>query len=688
MKTAVDSSCQADLQASQVAVRPLLKWAGGKTQLLSHLLPVIPGSFGKYIEPFFGGGALFFRVAPTAAVHADINPELINFYTQIASDPDGVIHALNAYVNTAECFYATRALDWNEISPADAAARTLYLNKTCYNGLYRVNRRGQFNTPFGHYKNPRFCDEEGIRAASRALSHKRIVCADFEAVLRESAEPGDFIFLDPPYVPVSKYSDFKRYNREQFGEQDHRRLAKTVEWLHDIGCHVVLTNSNHPLVHELYANCEIETVPSKRHISCNGARRKGEDVIINSPGHSSSAGEHSKAGAETVPLLYSAWADEHALVMGESRHQPWLEGLAPGDSKMPIEPLCKAQAPHLPPQVKLYPSTRFMGSKRKMLPALWDVFSHLDFDVGIDLFAGSGVVGYLLKAAGKRVVSNDHLHMSSTFAKAMIENSDEKLTEGQARGLFEEGAPNDHFVEETFRGLYFSDEDNRLIDVLRANIRAMNDSYLRAVALAALVRACMKKRARGIFTYVGQRYDDGRKDLQTPLSQHFLAAVEVIDNAVFSNGRKNMACSGDALDVKPLESGMVYMDPPYYSKCSDNEYVRRYHFVEGLARDWEGVSIQWHTKTRKFAAYPTPFSSREGAFLAFDRLFSRFQDSILVVSYSSNAHPSMSELAQLLGKYKAEVRVFPVEYKYSFGNQGHKVGNNRNSVSEYLFVGT
>lgn len=202
MKAAVDSSRQVELQTSQVVARPLLKWAGGKTQLLPHLLPAIPDRYGKYIEPFLGGGALFFRVAPTTAVLSDINPELINFYTQISCDPDGVIQALRSYVNTAECFYATRALDWEELAPADAAARTLYLNKTCYNGLYRVNRLGQFNTPYGRYKNPRFCDEEGIRAASRVLSHTRIVCADFEAVLRESAEPGDFIFIHTCNKPV------------------------------------------------------------------------------------------------------------------------------------------------------------------------------------------------------------------------------------------------------------------------------------------------------------------------------------------------------------------------------------------------------------------------------------------------------------------------------------------------------
>ena len=179
----------------------------------------------------------------------------------------------------------------------------------------------------------------------------------------------------------------------------------------------------------------------------------------------------------------------------------------------------------------------------------------------------------------------------------------------------------DHFVEETFRGLYYKDEENRLIDVLRTNIAAIRDQYKKAIAMTALIRACTKKRPRGIFTYTGDRYNDGRKDLQKSLEQQFLEAVESINNAIFDNGCENKSKHGDAMEVKIKHPDLVYIDPPYYSPLSDNEYVRRYHFVEGLARYWKGVEIQENTVTKKFKSYPTPFSTRKGAADAFDKLF-------------------------------------------------------------------
>ncbi|MCG9077630.1 DNA adenine methylase, partial [Laribacter hongkongensis] len=236
-------------------------------------------------------------------------------------------------------------------------------------------------------------------------------------------------------------------------------------------------------------------------------------------------------------------------------------------------------------------------------------------------------------------------------------------------------------------GLYFSDEDNRLIDILRANIKAIKNPYKRAIAMSSLVRACLKKRPRGIFTYVGHRYDDGRKDLLMSFRDQFLEAVNMVNAAVFDNGKQNKARNGDAMTLQRQESGLVYIDPPYYSPLSDNEYVRRYHFVEGLARDWQGVEIQEHTVTKKFKSYPTPFSSRKGAAEAFDLLFKRFRDSVLVVSYSSNSQPTLDEMVAIMAKHKRHVEVVPVDYRYSFGNQGHKVGDNNNAVQEYLFVG-
>lgn len=624
---------QGDLQEC----RPLLKWAGGKTQLLGEIIPKMPKKYGRYIEPFFGGGALFFAVRPAGGVIADSNPELVNLYRSVASDVDGVLAQLRQYQNTEEVFYAVRAQDWTKLSSVEAAARTVFLNRTCFNGLYRVNKKGQFNVPFGRYKNPKVLDEDALRAASRLLQDTTIICGDYKDVLREQAQPGDFIFLDPPYLPVSEYADFKRYTKEQFYEEDHAELAAEVKRLHELGCHVILTNSNHPLVHEQYSAFSIEVIQTKRYISCNGKGRTGEDVIV------------------TVPP------------------KPRF------DIRLVPAPLSE--------QALLYPPTRYMGSKNKLLSEIWAVASQFEFETAVDLFSGSGIVGYMLKSHGKAVISNDYMAMSSTFTKAMIENNDITLGVDEALALLEPRKPVDRFVETKFQGLYFSDEDNRLIDILRANIKAIKNPYKRAIAMSSLVRACLKKRPRGIFTYVGHRYDDGRKDLLMSFRDQFLEAVNMVNAAVFDNGKQNKARNGDAMTLQRQESGLVYIDPPYYSPLSDNEYVRRYHFVEGLARDWQGVEIQEHTVTKKFKSYPTPFSSRKGAAEAFDLLFKRFRDSVLVVSYSSNSQPTLDEMVAIMTKHKRHVEVVPVDYRYSFGNQGHKVGDNNNAVQEYLFVG-
>jgi len=623
-------------QLSLMPAKPILKWAGGKTQMLNELLPKVPPSYGRYIEPFLGGGALFFALQPENAIIADSNPELINMYRQVAEHVDGVIKYLSKYENTREMFYAVRALDWTQLPKLEAAARTIYLNKTCFNGLFRVNKKGQFNVPFGKYANPKICDVDGLYAASETLKKAEIICGDYLLVLEHYAQPGDFIFLDPPYLPVSEYSDFKRYTKEQFYEEDHVELAKVVMRLHELGCYVILTNSNHPLVHELYAPFNIEVIQTKRYISCSGNRRIGEDVIV------------------TVPPK-----------------QKMLLRLAP-------QPL--------PKQVAAYPPTRFMGSKSKLLPQIWAIASQFDFDTFVDLFAGSGIVGYMFKSQGKTVTSNDYMAMSATFAKAMIENSTVILPLSEAKQLVVKQEESDHFVANTYKGLYYTDEENDLIDTLRTNIAAIKEPYKHAIAMAALIRACTKKRPRGIFTYTGERYNDGRKDLKKSLEEQFYDAVQAVNGAVFDNGKICRAKQGDAMELRVDKPDLVYIDPPYYSPLSDNEYVRRYHFVEGLARDWNGVEIQEHTQTKKFKSYPTPFSTRKGAANAFDLLFKKFASSILIVSYSSNSLPTQDEMLAMMAKYKAHVEVIPVDYKYSFGNQNN-AQTNKNSVQEYLFVG-
>ncbi|MCL1809653.1 MAG: DNA adenine methylase, partial [Clostridiales bacterium] len=402
-------------------------------------------------------------------------------------------------------------------------------------------------------------------------------------------------------------------------------------------CHVILTNSNHPLVHDLYSEFKIDVIQTKRHISCNGNSRNGEDVIVN----------------------------------------------IPPKKRM----LIKLMPAPLPEQMNAYPATRFMGSKSKLLPQIWSIASQFQFDTALDIFAGSGIVGYMFKTFGKSVISNDYMAMSTTCAKAMIENNSVTLPMDTAEKLLIPPKEPDQFVQTTFQGLYFTDSENALIDTLRINIASIREPYQRAIAMSALIRACIKKRPRGIFTYTGERYNDGRKDLQKSFETQFMEAVISINNAVFDNGRFNKARHGDAMRVCAEESGLVYIDPPYYSPLSDNEYVRRYHFVEGLARDWHGVEIQQHTQTKKFKSYPTPFSSRNGAIDAFDKLFKRHKKSVIIVSYSSNSLPTLDEMVGILSRHKEHVEVVPVDYRYSFGNQGNRVENNKNKVQEYLFVG-
>lgn len=615
--------------------RPVLKWAGGKKQMLDILVPNAPKKYNKYIEPFVGGGALFFELLPDNGIISDSNPDIIHLYKTIAENVDELIDELKEMKNDEDFYYSIRATDPQTLNDVKRAARTLYLNRTCYNGLYRVNKKGQFNVPFGKYKNPKIYNEENLQAVSEVLKNTTIIHGDYKQVLQDYAEPGDFVFLDPPYFPISQYSDFKRYTKEQFHDKDQKILAEEVKRLRDIGCHVLLTNSNHPLVHEFYKEFEVSVHQTKRNISSKASKRTGEDVLVK---------------------------------------------VEPYKRKLIVEPL------ELNEQMSKFPSTRFMGSKEKLLNYIWGIASQFKFDSVLDLFSGSGVVSYMFKTQNKQVLSNDYMAFSANITKAMVENNSVKLTEDDLNIMLKENSSTDNFVSDIFKDLYFDDEDNAFIDMIRANLNNLNGDTKKSLVLAALVRSCLKKRPRGIFTYTGQRYDDGRKDIRLSLREHFLNAVEAINDAVFDNGKKNISRHGDAITTEQ-RADLVYIDPPYYSPLSDNEYVRRYHFVEGLVKDWQGVEMQWHTKTKKFKSYPTPFSSRTGAYEAFDKIFEQHKDSILIVSYSSNSIPTKDEMLHIMSKYKKNVDVVSVDYKYSFGNQGHKVGSNKNNVEEYLFVG-
>lgn len=262
-----------------VAIKPFLKWAGGKTQLLSELHKYVPNNFNKYIEPFIGGGAMFFSLNPHESIIADSNEELVITYRQVKNAVEEIIQHLETFEHNEEFYYNLRSLNPNKLEHSYRAARLIYLNKTCFNGLYRVNKKGQFNVPYGK-GNGSFLNEEVLRNASEFLADTTIINSDYLDVLNEFATGGDFIFLDPPYYPVGKYSDFKRYTKEFFYHEDQVRLKEEFDRLVNIGCKVVLTNSDHEVILDLYSDYQIDIIETRRMISSNSKTRKGKDIIV------------------------------------------------------------------------------------------------------------------------------------------------------------------------------------------------------------------------------------------------------------------------------------------------------------------------------------------------------------------------------------------------------------------------
>ena len=270
---------QSSLKVTPKKAQPFLKWAGGKTQLLDELIARVPQHFNTYYEPFIGGGALFFAISPDDAVLADINQDLVNAYLVVRDHPEELIEALSKFENEKEAFYEVRSQDQATLSPIDRAARLIYLNRTCFNGLYRVNKSGQFNVPFAGYKNPNIIQAEKIIRDSKVLQNTTVYHSGFEKVLDKAVE-GDFIYLDPPYYPQSVYSDFKRYNKEQFYKEDHERLAELYNELSDRGCQVMLSNSDTPFTRDLYKHWRVDTVFAKRMINSDATKRGEVTEII------------------------------------------------------------------------------------------------------------------------------------------------------------------------------------------------------------------------------------------------------------------------------------------------------------------------------------------------------------------------------------------------------------------------
>lgn len=274
--------------ATDDAARPVLKWAGGKTRLLPKISTLLPDEIDTYYEPFVGGAAVFFHLAAgkrfKRAVLSDRNRALVEVYQALRKDVEAVIRLLGGYTYDRDEYYLTRSRDPEMLDLNERAARLIYLNKTGYNGLYRVNRKGKFNVPFGRYDNPRICDEARLRAAARVLKRAKLEVCDFQNAV-ERAGKKDAVYFDPPYVPLSSTASFTAYHSEEFGKAEHERLAETFGTLAQRGVPSVLSNSDTPYTRQLYREWVRSRVRITRPINSRASGRGeiSELLVLNRP---------------------------------------------------------------------------------------------------------------------------------------------------------------------------------------------------------------------------------------------------------------------------------------------------------------------------------------------------------------------------------------------------------------------
>ncbi|MBL0691895.1 MAG: DNA adenine methylase [SAR324 cluster bacterium] len=267
--------------------KPILKWVGGKRQVITEIKKLMPRSYNRYFEPFVGGGALFFDLKPKNALINDSNKELLNLYTAVKETPNELITSLSKHKNEAKYYYKTRILDrdsksYDKLSNLERASRFIYLNKTGFNGLYRVNLKGQCNVPFGSYKNPRYCESENMLRCSELLKDTEITSGDFENI-KNKIKKGDFIYLDPPYVPINTTSSFTSYTKDGFDADTQRRLRYFCDYIDKKGAYFMLSNSYTDFILELYKidRYTINTIHANRSINSKGSGRgKVREVLI------------------------------------------------------------------------------------------------------------------------------------------------------------------------------------------------------------------------------------------------------------------------------------------------------------------------------------------------------------------------------------------------------------------------
>ena len=263
---------------------PIVKWVGGKRQLMFELLKNMPKSYNRYFEPFIGGGALFFELQPENAYISDMNEELINLYSVVRDNVYELISDLNKHEVSKEYFLEIRNLDrtdeYKNLSNVQRASRFIYLNRTCFNGLYRVKSQGQFNVPYGNYKNPRIVDENNLLNCSELLKNTEIKCADFSEILTK-VKRDDFVYFDPPYVPLNETSSFTSYTKDGFDMDMQFKLREVCDELDSMGVMFMLSNSDTKFVNELYSNYEIKKVFASRAVNANAeGRGKITEVLV------------------------------------------------------------------------------------------------------------------------------------------------------------------------------------------------------------------------------------------------------------------------------------------------------------------------------------------------------------------------------------------------------------------------
>jgi DNA adenine methylase/adenine-specific DNA-methyltransferase len=351
----------------------------------------------------------------------------------------------------------------------------------------------------------------------------------------------------------------------------------------------------------------------------------------------------------------------------------------PIDDLATVDPVTAAQ------RAAVFPRIRWMGSKHRLLPHLARTFADVGGTTALDAFSGSGVVSYLLKHQGFAVHANDYLGYPGVVAAAGVANHRTRLSASDIDRITGPAADDRDFIRSTFAGVYYTADDLEFLDGAWSHIAAMRGAR-RALAISSLCLAAARKQPRGVFTLTGDlsRYDDGRKDLRMSLREHFVERAGEYNAAVFDNGRRHLVTSVDVADLEPRRYDLVYLDPPYAPPTDDNDYIKRFHFLEGLSRYWVGDTILQHTRTKKLPKRVTPFSSKRTIEEGFRDLFKRFHDSTIVLSYSSNALPDLETLVALLREVKDDVEVHAIPHTYHYGTHEAAV---RRRVDEYLFVG-